>query len=240
MEPIKFRPLQPRDIKIRVDQINERGVSLLLYKDARCDQRVLDEAVGPENWQREHYLVKDSIFCRVGINVTRDAANPVWVWKADNGAESYAQKEKGESSDSFKRACSCWGIGRELYSAPRIWVSANTSMGCNIKTNAKGKLVCYDEFTVTKIVSDGDLIMELEISNYGHCVFRWKREDDRVVLVNICDRCGENIKDVKAKDGTVWNAADILTYSHEKFGAALCPSCMKARSKELKQMDADE
>lgn len=112
-----FRKLRPEEIDLRVGTVTPKGVSFLLYKDARVDMTILDETVGAESWQREHYECKGNLFCKVGIKCGEE-----WVWKADCGTESQTEKEKGESSDSFKRACVCWGIGRELYTAPFIWV----------------------------------------------------------------------------------------------------------------------
>lgn len=113
-----FRKLKADEIDLRVGTVTSKGVSFLLYKDARVDMTILDETVGAENWQREHYECKGNLFCKVGIKCGDN-----WVWKADCGTESQTEKEKGESSDSFKRACVCWGIGRELYTAPFIWVT---------------------------------------------------------------------------------------------------------------------
>ncbi len=112
---------------------------LLLYKDARVDMSILDETVGIENWQREHYECKGNLFCRVGIKTESG-----WVWKSDCGVESNSEPQKGESSDSFKRACTNFSIGRELYSAPLIWIPASK---CNISGNK-----CYDRFRVEKIL----------------------------------------------------------------------------------------
>lgn len=123
-----FRKLKPDEIDLRVGTVTSKGVSFLLYKNARVDMQILDETVGAENWQREHYECKGNLFCKVGIRTTHTDASGIlvgseWVWKADCGTESQTEKEKGESSDSFKRACVCWGIGRELYTAPFIWVT---------------------------------------------------------------------------------------------------------------------
>lgn len=104
---INFRSLTAEEVEARVSAVSEKGISLLLYKDARCDMRVLDETVGPECWQREHYECKGNLFCRVGIKLPEWSE---WVWKADCGTESYTEKEKGEASDSFKRACFNWGV----------------------------------------------------------------------------------------------------------------------------------
>lgn len=117
---LKFRKLKANEIDVRVGRVINtdkfQGCSLLLYKDARVDMNILDETVGAMNWQREHYEVKGNLFCRVGIFGASDSEPCRWVFKADCGTESNTEKEKGESSDSFKRACVNWGIGRELYS----------------------------------------------------------------------------------------------------------------------------
>jgi hypothetical protein len=96
------------------------GISLLLYKDARCDMIRLDKTVGAMNWQREHS--RDNANCKVSI---WDDEKKVWVSKEDTGVASRTEAEKGLASDSFKRACVNWGIGRELYTAPLIWISGD-------------------------------------------------------------------------------------------------------------------
>ena len=153
-----FRKLRADEIECRVSTINERGLSLLLYKDARCDMNILDETVGALNWQRSHS--RENANCTVSI---WDKDKSAWVSKEDTGTESYTEKEKGLASDSFKRACFNWGIGRELYTAPFIWITAGD---CNIKTGKNGKPACYDRFRVTKIGFDAaGTISALEIVN---------------------------------------------------------------------------
>ena len=168
-----FRELKADEIECRVGQATEKGLSLLLYKDARVDMAILDETVGQERWQREHYEVKGNLYCRVGIKIGNE-----WIWKADCGTESNTEAEKGESSDSFKRACVNWGIGRELYTAPFIWVNAQD---CNLKTvQANNKTIyrCNDTFTVTEIHIKDKTITGVAIRNdklnrvvytYGTC-----------------------------------------------------------------------
>lgn len=143
-----FRVLRADEIDCRISQIKEdngeaTGLTLLLYKDARCDQNILDEVVGPYFWKREH--TRDNRNCIVSIwsNELQQ-----WISKEDTGTESNTEKEKGLASDSFKRACFNWGIGRELYTAPFIWIPASK---CNIRKNKYGKAACYDNFTVTDI-----------------------------------------------------------------------------------------
>lgn len=153
---MKFRTLYANEIDVRVATINEKGCSLLLYKDARCDMNILDETVGAENWQRRHELINGNLFCNVGIKCGSE-----WVWKQDVGTESYTEKEKGQASDSFKRACFNWGIGRELYTAPFIWVSVE-----NYKPISKnGKFSTYDKFYVEKIAYENNVITGLAIKN---------------------------------------------------------------------------
>lgn len=139
---MEFRKLRADEIDCRVNTINEKGLSLLLYKDARCDMNILDETVGCMNWKRSH--TRDNANCIVSI-YNKEIGE--WVSKEDTGTESYTEKEKGLASDSFKRACFNWGIGRELYTSPFIWIS---SALCTI-TPKGDKYTTYDNFRVKKI-----------------------------------------------------------------------------------------
>lgn len=143
---INFRELKASEIECRVAMIKENGISLLLYKDARVDMRMLDETVGPMNWKREHS--RDNANCTVSI---WDEDKKQWISKEDTGTESNTEAAKGLASDSFKRACFNWGVGRELYSAPFIWISSSQ---CKIVQGRNGKLACYDRFAVESIEYD--------------------------------------------------------------------------------------
>lgn len=117
------RPLDISDIDFRVQSINNGGyATILAYKDSRVDMGRLDSAVGPLGWQRKHEIIDGKLYCHVGI-YNPEANN--WVWKADVGTESMTEADKGRASDSFKRACFNWGIGRELYDYPVISVKLN-------------------------------------------------------------------------------------------------------------------
>ena len=113
------RALTASDVECRVATCKASGVSLLLYKTARCDMQILDETYGPMNWQRRHS--RDNANCTIAV---WDDDKKQWVEKEDTGTESNTEAEKGLASDSFKRAGFNWGIGRELYTAPFIWISA--------------------------------------------------------------------------------------------------------------------
>lgn len=141
----RIRLLRADEIECRVGTVSERGVTLLLYKDARADMRILDEAFGALNWQRRHEMIGGSLFCTVSV---WDEGKGQWISKSDVGTESHTEKEKGQASDSFKRACVTLGIGRELYTAPSIWVSAGKT---KIERRQDGRLYSQDRFTVADI-----------------------------------------------------------------------------------------
>lgn len=164
-----FRNMHADEIDVRVAEISKNGnwVALLLYKNARCDMAILDEAVTPAGWQREHYECKGNLFCRVGVQIDGQ-----WIWKSDCGKEGNFEAEKSEASDSFKRACINWGIGRELYTAPRIKLSPKQA---RIQKNNNGRYACYDKFSVAKIVIENHVIRALSIRNdsTGRIVLNW-------------------------------------------------------------------
>lgn len=176
---IKFRDLKASEIECRAAMVRPKGVQLLLYKDARCDMRILDETMGPENWQKEFYEHKGTLFCRVGIHTRRDfqtVVNPYdeWVFKADAGEPSNMSAQNGEASDAFKRACTNWGIGRELYTSPFIWVPADK---CEI-SQAGQKVVCRDHFSVAKIqIEDGEITgLRIQNDTKGCVAFSWRKQ----------------------------------------------------------------
>ena len=160
-----FRNLRADEIDARIAQIKPKGVTLLLYKDARCDMNILDETFGAFGWERNHEVIDGRLYCTVKI---KDPDSGEWISKQDVGTESYTEKEKGQASDSFKRACFNWGIGRELYTAPFIWVNADKVNIENGKT--------YDKFSVDKIEYYKNKIVILVIRNItkGCIAFTWE------------------------------------------------------------------
>lgn len=173
MEQKTIRLLRADEIECRIGTINEKGVSLLLYKDARADMKILDEVYGPLNWQRRHEMVGGSLYCTVSV---WDDGKKQWISKMDVGTESYTEKEKGQASDSFKRACVSLGIGRELYTAPFIWVGAS-KVRIEKKPDSGGRggerLFTYDKFRVADISYGGNReITGLAITNQdGNAVY---------------------------------------------------------------------
>ena len=155
----EIRKLRADEIEARVGIVKKNGISLLLYKDARCDMNILDETFGIMGWQRKHELINGSLFCTVSIK----GEDGEWIGKQDVGVQSYTEAVKGAASDSFKRACFNVGIGRELYTAPFIWISSDK---VNIVED-NGKLKVKDSFHVSYISYDegGKVIRSLEIRN---------------------------------------------------------------------------
>lgn len=149
---MEFRTLKANEIDCRIQSLSEKngtaGAVVLLYKDARVDMRMLDEVVGALNWKREHAIIGDRLYCTVSIYNEHTGE---WVGKSDVGTESNTEKEKGQASDSFKRACFNWGIGRELYSAPFTYISLQKG---EWYTGKDGKPKSYAKFTVKEIDYD--------------------------------------------------------------------------------------
>lgn len=150
---MKFRVLKASEIDCRIQSIGQNktgavGTTILLYKDARVDMNILDETVGAMNWQRGHSVIDGNLYCTISI---WDEVKEQWISKSDVGTESNTEKEKGQASDSFKRAGFNWGIGRELYSAPFVYIQLDKSeyieRNGKLTSNAKFKVkdVSYDE-----------------------------------------------------------------------------------------------
>lgn len=159
-----FRDLKANEIDCRISQIKKSWLSLLLYKDARVDMDILDETFGAFGWDRDHKELKGNIYC--GIGIWNEKQNRM-VWKWDAGKESFSDSEKGEASDSFKRAGFNWGIGRELYTAPQIFIPILDAKGeNNFEIEEKnGKVTTKTKFHVEAIEITNKEITGLAIKN---------------------------------------------------------------------------
>ena len=168
-----FRLLNADEIECRISQISEKGLTLLLYNTARTDANLLDETYGAARWQNDFKLVDGVLYGGIGILFhDLNMEKPIWKW--DAGTESVTEAEKGRASDAFKRAGFKWGLGRELYTAPFIWIPADK---CTIKEGRNGKLTCYDNFSIEKIAyNEKQEISGLSILCNGSRVFVWQRK----------------------------------------------------------------
>ena len=155
----KIRLLRADEIDCRPQTVKAGGCSLLLYKDARCDMNILDETYGSLNWKREH--TRDNHNCIVSV---WNSDIQQWISKEDTGIESNSEAAKGLASDSFKRACVNFGIGRELYTAPFIWIKLSSG---ETYTDSKGRiqLAVGLKFFVKKIEYKDRVITGLTISD---------------------------------------------------------------------------
>lgn len=166
---MEFRTLRASEVECRVSQIDKNWCTLLLFKDARVDMNVLDETVGSMNWQK-HYS-RDNANCTVSI---WDKEKNQWIEKEDTGTESFSEAEKGLASDSFKRACFNWGIGRELYTAPTIFITPRKDMGSIRKPDDEaneffeknGKYTTKTRFYVDYIDYENKVIKNLMIRDH--------------------------------------------------------------------------
>ena len=245
VEGMEVRPLHADEIQCRVDQVTQKGFSILLYKDARVDMALLDELVGPMNWKRKHERIGDKEFCTVSI---RDTDTGEWVDKQDCGAESNYQKEKGETSDAFKRACTNWGIGRELYTAPRIWVQDGTRDSGQRGRNGKPIYELMDKYAkyeVAEIKTDpqSGSITRLVIVCKGRKIYEYPQDTTPAQTDTlpppeeppmpqdtppVCEDCGQVIRDAEFKGKSIPFGA-IITQSIHTYGAALCWDCCSKR-----------
>ena len=145
---MEIRTIKANEIDARIGMCKEKGLTLLLYKDARYDMKILDELFTPLGWQRKHNIINGNLFCTVSVYNEKLGQ---WIDKEDVGTESNTEKEKGQASDSFKRACVNLGIGRELYTAGFIWVA---NKGDIFKDGNRYK--CNTKFKVDKIEYNAD------------------------------------------------------------------------------------
>ena len=173
-----MRTLNSDEIEVKVKQVTEKGAVLLLYKTARVDMAILDETYGPMNWQSDYKVVKDNLYCGIGVR-NKDTEN--WVWKWDCGIESRedeGNQKKGEASDAFKRAGFKWGIGVELYTSPFIFAKVETE---ECGTDKLGRKIYrlkdkFAKFYVQGIWYDkGEIAAIVVQDNKGGTVFTWKK-----------------------------------------------------------------
>lgn len=236
----KIRLLKAEEVECRVQQVTAKnGAILLLYKDARVDMRILDETFGPMNWQRHHD--RDNANCIISV---WDKEKEQWIEKEDTGTESQTEAAKGLASDSFKRAGFNWGIGRELYDAPFIFVPLAEN---EITKNSKGKNTTYTKFSVAEMEYSKELrrFITLKIvDNKGVVRFELGKKVDAPVAEHKAtsptpieqtqpafpdENTGPQF--LMCQECTVEISQKVHDYSVQKFGRPLCMKCQKAIAK---------
>ena len=152
-----FRTLKAEEIEVRLQSVKNGKANMLLYVNSRAVTKLLDETVGPMNWQTEFYEVNGQTIGKLGI---WDSEKQQWIWKSDTGTESNIEAVKGLISDVYKRMLSRWGVV-ELYSSPKI-VLDDDGYG---NTGYRVSEILYDgERNITHLVL---------VNRFGKEVFRW-------------------------------------------------------------------
>ena len=172
----EFRKLRADELQIKCTDTKFKGsATLLIYKDARVDQKVLDETVTPMRWQKDYKEIDGKIYCGVGI---KNSDNGEWIWKWDCGTEGNFEAEKSEASDAFKRACFNWGLGRELYDTPKLKIKCPDNYYYNDKMNMT--------FTVKSIEWNGNELADLVIvDRFNKVVYDYKNLGANTTVPNL-------------------------------------------------------
>lgn len=237
----RFRLLTADDIEVKVKQVSAKGAVLLLYKTARTDMDILDETVGAENWKADYKEIKGNLYCAISIY---DKEKGDWIEKWDCGIESRedgdGNEKKGEASDAFKRAGFRWGIGRELYTSPFVWVS-DENMTIE---QYNGKYKTNDRFSVKSISYDSNRrVNHLTIVNdkTRKVVYRFGIEplENKEYPKLTCDNCSSVIVGYTNSRGRKVSPEELIKQTKMKFGKQYCLECAKAMSaKEKEETDA--
>lgn len=182
--------IEPKDIQVRIAMQNEKGTSLLLYKDARFDMRMMDSVYGELGWARRHRIEGDMCFCTVSV---KDKQTGEWVCREDVGKPSKTDPQKGSASDAFKRACFNFGIGVELYTAPFIWVSKEKMPPNDLKfANTTVQEVQFDAFrTMNYLVLEAKGV---EIFSFGKKTVKISENAKRAA--DYCKKTGYGRRDL--------------------------------------------
>ena len=204
---LKFRKLRADEIQVRPTDTKRKGSCLLLlYQDARCAMNILDETVGSFGWQKQYQNINGNIYCGIGIKNEDE-----WVWKWDNGsftAKEEDMQSKADASDATKRAAVCWGIGRELYSTPKLKIACPDTYYYNDKMNMS--------FTVSKIEwDDNDNLKELVVvDKFNHIVYDYKKGGTN--LFNAQDNTGMKVPPAPQENYTIDNTASLIEFCKSK------------------------
>lgn len=208
-----IRLLRADEIDVRVGGFNKEktGGFLLLYKDARVDMAILDEMFGIYGWKRKHETINGNLFCTISIY---DKETKQWIEKQDVGIESQSDKTKGEASDSFKRAGFNIGIGRELYTAPFIWIN-----GLSKYDKFKVEEIEYNEkreITQLTIVDKKGIVAFTKKAN-SKPVYEIKQSDVKV-MEGLLTKLGKEYTDTILKH---YNIKSISELPQNQFGKLL-------------------
>lgn len=231
-----MRTLRAEEINVKPRQIFGGKALLLLYKDARVDMDILDEEYTPSGWQRKHKEINGNLFCTIEVWDKEKG----WVAKEDVGIESDIEKQKGEASDSFKRAGTNWGIGRELYTTPPIWITLK-------KDESKDGKKLYTKFHVSRIEYRDHVITHLEIKDqWNEIRFQWEEgltaptPERKPVDIEVMRK---NVKAmlVEAKVNDVWRDKVLLQFDgYDEDTLDRLARAIPEKEKEFRRQELDK
>lgn len=189
----------------KVQTARSWGCECVAYIDARQVMDLLDEVVGPENWQDHYREVAGNVYCDLSLRIGDD-----WVSKSDCGSVSAFEAEKGQASDAFKRAAVKWGVGRFLYSLETVKVKSlengtdNYGKPRYVPADDKGKRV----YNLTAYIRSLDKRHE--------AVATPTQKDDLKALCQQLGWSGEQLKSYLSRQESSWN-----TLTHKQASRVL-------------------
>lgn len=133
---------KPFELQWRVSRVDNKNApmtkaNMVAYIDARDVQERLDKYC-IYGWTNEYYEHKGNLFCRIGIRFSEGGE---FEFRSDVGKPSNTDKEKGESSDAFKRAAVMWGVNRDAYKVGEIKIDAKLYNGKHYPCMPDGKFL---------------------------------------------------------------------------------------------------
>lgn len=204
---LNFRYLKPNELQIKCTDTKYKGsATLLIFKDARVDMKVLDETCGRFGWQKDYKEIDGKVYCGVGILNTETNQ---YIWKWDTGTEGNFEAEKSEASDAFKRACFAWGLGRSLYNTPRVRIKCPDTyyQGDRLTMSFTVKSIAWDEQTDECV----DLVI---VDRNGHIVYDLQRGGTN--LFNAQDNTGMRVPPAPQENYTIDNKASLIQFCKDR------------------------
>jgi hypothetical protein len=114
------RPLSAEEIEWKIIASKNGQTTIAPFIDARAVMARLDEAFGPFGWQVRYTPAQVGSEHGVIASIAVKSETGEWVEKQDGSGATDLEPFKGGISGALKRAAVAWGIGRELYTYPRV------------------------------------------------------------------------------------------------------------------------
>lgn len=115
------QPVKADEIEWRVQFIKKElfkgNVSVVPYINNRCVMDRFDEAFGWDGWSNEIKEIAGGYLCKVTVKI-----GDIEVSKVDGASKTDIEPEKGGISDAMKRCAVQFGLGRDLYRYPKVYI----------------------------------------------------------------------------------------------------------------------